>query len=91
MVGMEQAAQGSGHSPELLEFKECLDAALRHRVCCLGGPVWSQELDLMVLVGPFQFGISNDSMIPRVYIQPEALTWISALTSRIAVPGCIVL
>ena len=31
-VGMEQAAQGSGHSPELLELKECLDTALRHRV-----------------------------------------------------------
>jgi len=31
-VGMEQAAQGSGHSPELLEFKEDLDSALRSRV-----------------------------------------------------------
>ena len=29
---MEQAAQGSGHSPELLEFKEYLNSALRHRV-----------------------------------------------------------
>ena len=32
VVGMERAAQGSGHSPELLELKECLDSALRHRV-----------------------------------------------------------
>ena len=31
-VGMEQAAQGSGHGPELLEFKERLDSALRLRV-----------------------------------------------------------
>ena len=31
-VGMERAAQGSGHSPELPEFKESLDNALRHRV-----------------------------------------------------------
>jgi len=30
--GMEQAAQGSGHSPELLEFKEHLNTILRHRV-----------------------------------------------------------
>ena len=28
-VGMEQPAQGSGHGPELLEFKEHLDNALR--------------------------------------------------------------
>ena len=31
-VGIEQAAQSNGHSPELLEFRECLDSALRHRV-----------------------------------------------------------
>ena len=31
-LGMEQAPQGSGHSPKLLEFKEYLDNALRHRV-----------------------------------------------------------
>jgi len=30
--GMEQAAQGSGHGPMLLEFKEHLDSALRHKV-----------------------------------------------------------
>ena len=29
---MERAAQGSGHSPELLELKECLDTALRQWV-----------------------------------------------------------
>ena len=29
VVGMEQPAQGSGHGPELLEFKEHLDNALR--------------------------------------------------------------
>jgi len=28
----EQAAQGSGHRPKLLEFKECLDNTRRHRV-----------------------------------------------------------
>ena len=38
-VGMEQAAQGSGHSPELPEFRKCSDTALRHRVWVLGGPV----------------------------------------------------
>jgi len=29
---LEQAAQGSGHSPNLLEFKKCLDSALSHMV-----------------------------------------------------------
>ena len=28
VVGMEQPAHGSGHSRELLEFKECLDITL---------------------------------------------------------------
>jgi len=31
-VGMEQAPQGSGHGPKLLESKEHLDRALRHMV-----------------------------------------------------------
>jgi len=38
---------GSGHSPELLEFKEHLDSALKHRILVLGSPVWSQELRTM--------------------------------------------
>lgn len=33
---MERAPQGSGHSPKLTEFKECLDNILRHRVWILG-------------------------------------------------------
>ena len=32
VVGMEQAAQGSGRSPKLPEYKESLDSALRHLV-----------------------------------------------------------
>jgi len=31
-VGMEQLVQGCGHITELLEFKQCLDSALRHGV-----------------------------------------------------------
>ena len=34
---MELAPQGNGHSLELLEFKKCLDNALRHRFCVLVG------------------------------------------------------
>lgn len=63
MVGMEQAPQGSGNGPELPEFKECLDTALRHGVCILGGPVSRQWLDSMILVGFFQLGIFCNSVI----------------------------
>ena len=52
-VGMERAAQGTGHSPEVMEIKEHLDSALRHWVWILGGAVWSRVLDSMILVGTF--------------------------------------
>ena len=45
-VGMERAAQGSGHSPELSQCKKHLDNDLRYR----------RRLDSMGLVGHFQFG-----------------------------------
>jgi len=41
--------KGSGHSLKLLEFKKCLDNTLKCRVCILGGPVWSHELDSVIL------------------------------------------
>ena len=59
---MEQAAQGSEHGPDLPELKKHLDNMLRCRVWVLGGPVWSQELDSMILVCPLQLGIVNDSV-----------------------------
>jgi len=37
--------------------------ALRHTVWFQSGPVWSQELSLVILVGPFQLRIFYDSMI----------------------------
>ena len=69
-LGTGAAPQGAGHGtgcpglwawPPVLEFRECLDSALRHRVWILGGPVWNLELDLMVLTGPFQLRIFCDS------------------------------
>ena len=39
-------ARGQWAQPRVLEFRECLDSALRHWVWVLGGPVWSQGLDL---------------------------------------------
>lgn len=64
-VGTEGATQGSGRGTELLELelKKLLESALSLRVGFLGGRVWSQELHLMVPVGPIQLGIFYDSMI----------------------------
>jgi len=60
---MDQLAQGNGHGPRLLEFEECLDTALSHRVWILGGAVWSQELESVTLVGPLQLRIFYNSTI----------------------------
>ena len=60
-LGTGSAPGGGGHGPELLQFKECLDTALRQRLI-LCSAVWSLELDLMILVGTFQLGIFSDSM-----------------------------
>ena len=54
-MGMEQAAQGSGHGPELTEFKECWDNALRHRVW-IWGILRGGWLELITLVGLFKSG-----------------------------------
>ena len=55
VVGMEQPAQGSGHSPECQRSRsvwmQLSDNILRLRVWIWGGPVWSQELDSMISVG----------------------------------------
>ena len=59
---LEQAPQGSGHGPKLLEFMKRLDNALSHTVWFLGGPVWSQELDSMILTDPLQLRIFHDTM-----------------------------
>jgi len=82
---MEQAAQGSGHSPELPEFKKYLHNTHRHRVWILGGAVWSQELSTMILVRTFQLMIFYDYIIlstcvPSSYIPTIFLSQIVVLS-----------
>jgi len=62
--GYGTGCPGQGSRPQVLEFKKCLGNALSHMEWFLGGIVWSQELDLMVLavMGPFQLGIFCDSI-----------------------------
>ncbi|KAK4811152.1 hypothetical protein QYF61_019783 [Mycteria americana] len=50
-------------APSLSVFKKCLDNALRYMVSLLGCPVWSQELNSMILVGPFQLRVFYDSIV----------------------------
>lgn len=38
------------------EFKKNLDNTLKDIICFLGGPLWGQELDLIILVGPSSSG-----------------------------------
>ena len=47
------------------EFKKCLDGALRHTLWFLGGSVWSQELDMMILRSLFQLRIFYDFVNDR--------------------------
>ena len=63
VVCMERAAQSSRHGPKQLEFKEHFNNALRQRVRILGGPLWSQELDSVNLVGRFRLRILHGSVI----------------------------
>ena len=60
---MEQAAQGSEHSPELLEFKKQLNSALKHGVWVLCDAAWSRGSGLMIFVGSFQLKLFYDSMV----------------------------
>jgi len=71
-LGTGAAPQGGGHGtgcpgqwarPQVPEFNEHLGKAFRYRVWILGGPLWSQELDSMILVSPFQPGIFHNSVI----------------------------
>jgi len=55
----EQAPQGCGHSTKPAEVQE-LSNTLRHRVRILGSLMWSQELDSVILVGPFQLRLFCD-------------------------------
>lgn len=63
---LEQAPQGSGRGTQLVQVRECsqsLDGALSHRVSILGGPVWGQELDSIILMCQFQLRLFCDSII----------------------------
>ena len=68
VVGMEQTAQGSRHGTRLLDFKEHLDSALRHRVCSLGRFSVEPGLDSVILMRPFQLWIFYDSLITVEYL-----------------------
>lgn len=51
----------------LSQFNKHMDNTLSCMVLILGGTMWSQELDLMIFMGPFQLRIFYDSMILLSY------------------------
>lgn len=53
-------------APSLPDFKKRLDNTARYKVRFLGGPLWNQELELMIRVGSSQLGIFYDSMKCRL-------------------------
>ena len=53
-------------APSLPEFKKCVGSGFRHMVWFLGGPVWNQELDSVILMGPFQLRIFYGSTVGSV-------------------------
>lgn len=59
VVDIDQAAQGSGHSPVLSELRK--HSALSCSVWILDGPGWSQELHTTILVGSFKLRVSFES------------------------------
>ena len=62
---LEQAPQHSGHSRKLNEVQESGQCSQTYGLI-LGCPTCSQELDLLILMGPFQLRIFYDPM-PVMY------------------------
>lgn len=63
VVGMGQASQDSGHGSQLLQLRKRLDNVFSHMVWFLGGPVWSRELDSLILMDSFSLAVFYDSTV----------------------------
>jgi len=61
---VKQAAQGSGHGPKVMEFRERLD----NIGFVFWVVVWSKELDSMILMHPFQVRVFCDSVRKEVWM-----------------------
>lgn len=55
-------------APSWPEFKKRLDTAFRHIVWFWGSPLQTQELNSMILVGPFQLGIHANTHISHIVV-----------------------
>lgn len=64
-------------TPSMPEFKKHLDYTLRNMVWFSGSPVWSQELNLTILVGSLQF----QSPLWLLYSPWVHLNWTHGLAS----------
>lgn len=82
---VEQAPQSSSHGIKLTRDQEVTqNNTLKCTVWFLGGPMWYQELDLMILLGPFQLQTFSDSMTW------ESLTWaVCCITPTHSIEKCL--
>ena len=60
--GLEGAAQGRGTALSCQSSKDVGTTASAIVACFLSGSAWSQELDSVILIGPFQLGIFYESV-----------------------------
>lgn len=64
-AGWKRLPRAAVTTPNLTEFTKFLDNTLRPTVCFLGHPMQAQQLDLMILMGSFQFCLFCDFMIKQ--------------------------
>lgn len=66
------------------------DSALRHKVSMLGAPQWSQELDSVALVGPFQLQMLVHLVSPCImvlWLQRSTVLWAFTCVMLLTAPG----
>ena len=67
---------GQQEQPQVPELMEHWNTTITYRGWILGGPVWSQGLDLMILKGPFQLRILILSFMPCSVQAVAAVTYL---------------
>ena len=78
---LEQTLQGSGHGIELAGIKEASEQLSQTFVWCFGGPVWSQELDLVIFMDPWKLRIFDSIIQCIIVFQPHSYSsWFKDFT-----------
>jgi len=66
------------HCPKLLEFNTFMHSALRNMVLVLGGPLWSQELESMIVGDShYQYKLGDVRMEHRLLKSAWRYQWMA--------------